>query len=191
MFVCQHPLLLQALKLYECQAAARLPAGSAGSNWLHMLMSLEKDRPPSMSTFFAPVPRTAVTSCCMPATGRLLPALSRSMLPQAVPPSRQHVQLGAPLPRKKSGNGSLNRSKIVAVSFSNVFATDVQNSTAVAASGMGFWQIACEASTPRVLEGTVQASSMLLYTPSVQCRSRMATRPCRCRVATYAWMAEM
>src|SRR5215831_4474316 len=121
-----------------------------------MLRSFENERPPSMMTFWAPVPRTALTSCCMPATGRLAPDAVWSMLPQAVPPSRQQVQLGAPLPRKKSGNGSLNRSKIVAVSFLNVLATEVQNGTAVAASGIGFWQIACDASTPIVLDGTVQ-----------------------------------
>src|SRR5215472_2918276 len=92
MLLCQHPLLLQALKLYECQEAARLPVESAGSNWLNMLSSFENDRPPSMMTLAAPVPRTALTSCCIPAAGRLLPALSRSRLPQAVPPSRQQVQ---------------------------------------------------------------------------------------------------
>src|SRR5215471_9103142 len=153
MLLCQQPLLLQALKLYECQEATRFPVGSVGSNWLHMLSSLEKDRPPSMMTLVAPVPLTALTSCCMPAAGRLLPELSRSRLPQAVPPSRQQVQLGAPLPRKKSGNGSLNRSKMVAVSFLNVLATDVQKGTAVAASGIGFWQMACVSSMPLLLGG--------------------------------------
>src|SRR5436305_10962445 len=116
----------------------------------------------------------------------LLPALWRSMLGHALPPSRQHVQLGAPAPRPwKSGNGSLNTSKTVAGSFLNVLATEVQNGTAVAASGIGFWQIACDASTPMLFDGTTHASSRLLYTPSDQCRSRIATSPCRCSVATY------
>src|SRR2546429_5413390 len=144
----QQPLLLHALKLYECHEAVRLPAGSDGRNCGIMLMSFENDRPPIMITLLAPAARTVLTSCCIPATGTLLPALSVSMVPHAAPPSRQHVQLGAPLPRKKSGNGSLNRSKMVAGSPLNVLATDVQKGTAEGASGIGFWQIACEGSTP-------------------------------------------
>src|SRR5436309_1810365 len=99
MLLCQQPLLLHALKLYECHEAARLFAESVGANWLHEVMSFENDRPPSMITFVAPALRMVLTSCCMPATGMLLPELSRSMLGHALPPSRQHVQLGAPAPR--------------------------------------------------------------------------------------------
>src|SRR5262245_31089667 len=113
-------VLLQVLKLYVCHGATRLPVGSLGLNWVSMLRSFENARPPRAITLVAPVPRMALTICCMPAAGRLLPAVSRSRFPQAVPPSRQHVQLGAPLPRKKSGNGSLNGSRIVARSFLNV-----------------------------------------------------------------------
>jgi hypothetical protein len=39
--------------------------------------------------------------------------------------------------------GSLNRSKTTASLPLKVFATDVQNGIACAASGIGFWQVAC------------------------------------------------
>src|SRR5215471_12430710 len=99
MVFCQQVELLQTLKLYECQDAARLPVESVGMNWFHIVRSLENARPPSMITFVAPVPRIALIMACMPATGMLLLLVSRSMLPQAVPPSRQHVQPAVPLPR--------------------------------------------------------------------------------------------
>src|SRR5262249_2511897 len=97
-----------------------------------------------------------------------------------------HVQLGAPLPRKKSGNGSLNRSNMVDRSPLNVLATPCQNGTAEAASGIGFWQSALIG-----VASLVQAWSMLLYRASLQWRSRIATRPCACRVFTYVCTAEM
>src|SRR5258708_724480 len=139
MLVFQHVELLHVLKLYECQAATRLPAESVGSNCDHMLSSFENARPPSAMTFLAPVPRMALTMACMPAAGTLLPELSRRRLPHALPPSRQHVQLGVPEARRKSGNGSLNTSKMVAVSPLKALAMVVQNGIAEAASGIGFW----------------------------------------------------
>src|SRR5258708_37253635 len=107
MLVFQHVELLHVLKLYECQAATRLPAESVGSNCDHMLSSFENARPPSAMTFLAPVPRMALTMACMPAAGTLLPELSRRRVPHAMPPSRQHVQLGEPEARRKSGKHCL------------------------------------------------------------------------------------
>jgi len=50
----------------------------------------------------------------------------------------------------------------------NVLATDVQNGMAWAASGIGFWQVA---------SADEQPAEFPVYSPSVQCRSRMATMP--------------
>jgi hypothetical protein len=50
----------------------------------------------------------------------------------------------------------------------NVFATDVQNGIACAASGIGFWQVASALEQPEEFP---------VYRPSVQCRSRMTTMP--------------
>src|SRR2546422_428156 len=59
--------------------------------------------PPTMMTLVAPVPRTAVTSSCIPAAWKLMPV--------HVPPSRQQRQASG-VSALLSGNGSLNRSKI-------------------------------------------------------------------------------
>ncbi len=62
----------------------------------------------------------------------------------------------------------------------NALAIVVQNGIAWAASGIGFWQVAVAAEQPA--EGPV-------YTPSVQCRSRIATMPLEFSRLTYALMA--
>src|SRR5580693_10385967 len=69
----QHDCELHVLKLYECQDATRLWSGSVGSYWSQPVRSLEYSSPPSMSTLFAPVERTALTICCMPATWYEIP----------------------------------------------------------------------------------------------------------------------
>ena len=48
----------------------------------------------------------------------------------------------------RSGKGSLNRSKMTASLPLKVFATDVQNGIACAASGIGFWHMACADEQP-------------------------------------------
>ena len=50
----------------------------------------------------------------------------------------------------------------------NAVATEVQNGTDSAVSGMGFWQIASAEEQP---------AEVPVYSPSVQCRSRIATMP--------------
>src|SRR3984885_15845172 len=105
-----------------------------------------------MSTLFAPVERTALTICCMPATGYEIPV-------QGLPVS-QHCQPSAELLLSaRDAYGSLNKSKITASLPLNVFATEVQNGIAWAASGIGFWQVA---------SADEQPEEFPVYSPSVQ-----------------------
>src|ERR1700722_11039830 len=84
-------------------------------------------------------------------------------------PVSQHCQPSAELLLSaRDAYGSLNRSKITASLPLNVFATDVQNGIAWAASGIGFWQGACADEHPA--DGPVEAQS-------VPGRSRSATMP--------------
>ena len=85
-----------------------------------------------------------------------------------MPPLSQHCQPLAALPVARDAYGSLNRSKMTASLPLNVLATDVQNGIASAASGIGFWHTACADEQP---------DEFPVYSPSVQCRSRMATMP--------------
>src|SRR6266567_148148 len=88
---------------------------------------------------------------------------------QAEPPFSRHCQAAVVDPPSAwSGYGSLNRSKITALLPLKVLATDVQNGTDCAESGIGFWQVALTSEQPAPLPA---------YIPSVQCRSRMATMP--------------
>src|ERR1039457_3558498 len=103
-------------------------------------------------------------------------------MPGQVPPDHQEVQAPAGLAGARHGEGSLNRSKTTASLPLKVFATDVQNGIAWAASGIGFWQVAVAAAQPDELP---------VYTPSVQCRSRIATRPLEFSRLTYALIALM
>src|SRR4029078_5517944 len=57
----------QALKLYTCHAAARLPVPSVGADVCHCVSAFEYCSPPSSIRFVEPVERTASTSICMPA----------------------------------------------------------------------------------------------------------------------------
>src|SRR3954464_3759165 len=63
----------QVLKLYTCQAAARLPAGSVGLYASHWLRSFAYASPPARIRFLAPVARIASTRSCMPATWYPMP----------------------------------------------------------------------------------------------------------------------
>src|SRR5436305_490886 len=84
-------------------------------------------------------------------------------------PVSQHCQPSAEsLLSAREAYGSLKRSNTTASLFLNALATEVQNGMACAASGMGFWQVACAEEQP---------ADEPVYAPSVQCRSRMATRP--------------
>src|SRR5450432_106495 len=88
---------------------------------------------------------------------------------QLLPPLSQHCQPSVSLKLSaRDGYGSLNRSKITASLPLNTVATDVQNGTDCAASGIGFWQVAVAAGQP---------DEVPEYTPSVQCKSRIATMP--------------
>ncbi len=89
-------------------------------------------------------------------------------MPAQVPPLSQHCQPVAVLPVARDAYGSLNRSKMTASLPLNVLATEVQNGIACAASGIGFWQVA---------SADEQPEEFPVYSPSVQCRSRMATMP--------------
>src|SRR5215470_11134590 len=96
----------------------------------------------------------------------------------ALPPTRQQRQPAAWLPPlASSGNGSLNRSKMTALLPLNVRATERQNVTDCARSGMGFWQVA---------RAEVHIAHGPEYAPAVQCRSRIATMPLRFSSRTYA-----
>ena len=68
----------------------------------------------------------------------------------------------------QSGYGSLKRSKMTASLPLNAVATEDQNGTDSAESGIGFWQIASADEHP---------DEFPMYRPSVQCRSRIATMP--------------
>src|SRR5580704_848664 len=96
-------------------------------------------------------------------------------------PVAQHCQPSAELLLSaRDAYGSLNRSKITASLPLNAAATEDQNGMACAASGIGFWQVACADEQPA--DGPV-------YAPSVQCRSRIATRPLEFSRLTYDLMA--
>ena len=87
-------------------------------------------KPPSMITFVAPVPRTAVTSACIPTA---LPAIAPVHVPPALP-SRQHCHDAAAAASVLSfallfGIGSLNKSKITCGRFLKRLATEFQKLT--------------------------------------------------------------
>src|SRR5690348_617714 len=84
------------------------------------------------------------------------------------PPFSQHCQAAVAPDSARSAYGSLNRSKMTASLPLNVAATDDQNGTDWAESGIGFWQVACADEQP---------AEFPVYRPSVQCRSRIATMP--------------
>ena len=84
------------------------------------------------------------------------------------PPLSQHCQAAVSLGSARSGYGSLNRSKMTASLPLNAVATDDQNGTASAESGIGFWQTASAEEQPDELP---------VYTPSVQCSSTIAVIP--------------
>src|SRR5258708_39611848 len=85
---------------------------------------------------------------------------------QAEPPFSRHCQAAVVDPPSAwSGYGSLNRSKITALLPLKGLATDVQNGTDCAESGIGFWQGALTSEQPAPLP---------VYIPLVQFRSRMA-----------------
>src|ERR1035438_7348588 len=115
-----------------------------------------------MMTLFAPVARTVLTRVCIPATGQEIPAVHEE------PPLRQHCQAAVSLGSARSGYGSLNRSKITASLPLNAGATEDQNGTDCAESGIGFWQVASAEEQP---------DEFPVYTPSVQCSSTIATIP--------------
>src|SRR2546430_16171057 len=100
---------MHPLKSYTCHAATMPFCGSFGLKLSHWLMSLLQSRPPSAITFVAPVPRTALTRVCIPAT----------LNDEQFPPSRQQLQL---MPY-----GSLNISKITELFPLSAFATCCQN----------------------------------------------------------------
>ncbi len=67
-------------------------------------------------------------------------------------PVAQHCQPSAELLLSaRDAYGSLNKSKMTASLPLKVFATDVQNGIAWAASGIGFWQVACADEHPAEL----------------------------------------
>jgi hypothetical protein len=69
-----------------------------------------------------------------------------------VPPDSQHCQPSVSLLLSAcSGNGSLNKSKTTASLPLKVAATDDQNGTDSAASGIGFWQVAWAEEQPAPL----------------------------------------
>src|ERR1039457_4355836 len=96
------------------------------------------------------------------------------------PPFSQHCQPAVSVDRARSGYGSLNRSKMTALLPLNAVASDDQNGTDCAESGIGFWQVAWADEQPAELP---------VYRPSVQCRSRIATMPLSLSRFTYALMA--
>src|SRR4051812_32310737 len=142
MVLSQHEVFTHALKLYECHEAIRLPVESLGLNASHWLRSLVKLRPPVMMTLVAPVARTALTRLCMPATWYPIPV--------QVPPSRRQVHAAVGLEKllAKSGNGSLNRSKMTALLPLNAVATWLQNVGVNCAFGIGFWHVALISGQP-------------------------------------------
>src|ERR1022692_3023075 len=88
---------------------------------------------------------------------------------QEVPPDSQHCQPSVSLKLSaRDGYGSLNRAKITASLPFNAVGPQGPNGTDCAASGIGFWQVACADGQPEEVP---------VYTPSVQCRYRMATMP--------------
>src|ERR1700760_514455 len=104
-WLVQQDWVLQALKLYECQDATRLWSGSVGSYCSQPVRSLLYSSTPSMRTLSAPAPRSALTICCMPATGQEMRV--RGL------PVFQHCQPAAEsLWSARDAYGSLNRSKI-------------------------------------------------------------------------------
>src|ERR1017187_5025766 len=58
------------------------------------------------------------------------------------PPLSQHCQAAVPVDSARSGYGSLNRSKMTASLPLKAVATEDQNGTDSAESGIGFWQVA-------------------------------------------------
>src|ERR1044071_9053362 len=91
-------------------------------------------------------------------------------MPVQVPPSRRQVHAAVGLEKllAKSGNGSLNRSKMTALLPLNAVATWLQNIGVNCVSGIGFWQVALT---------SVQPAPGPLYWPKVQCRSRIGLIP--------------
>src|SRR5215470_11048564 len=91
-------------------------------------------------------------------------------MPVQVPPSRRQVHAWVGLEKllAKSGNGSLNRSKMTALLLLNTVATWDQNVGVSCASGVGFWQVAAAFEQPEPWP---------LYWPNVQCRSRIGLIP--------------
>src|ERR1017187_7596740 len=87
---------------------------------------------------------------------------------QDEPPFSQHSQAAVWVDSAPSGYGSLNRAKMTASLPLNAVATEDQNGTDSAESGIGFWQVA---------SADEQPDELPVYRPSVQCRSRMATMP--------------
>src|SRR5580704_17403509 len=97
-----------------------MPSSGAGrvgmlfTDATHWDMSLEYDRPPRMTTFCAPAPRTALSNDAMPATEYVVPLSCAHD-----PPLTQQPQ--------SVMNGSLNRSKMTDPLVANVVATWDQN----------------------------------------------------------------
>src|SRR3954464_13601353 len=91
-------------------------------------------------------------------------------MPVQVPPSRRQVHAAVGLEKvvAKSGNGSLNRSKITALLPLNAVATCDQNIGVNCVSGIGFWQVALMSGQP---------APGPLYWPKVQCRSSTTLIP--------------
>src|ERR1700761_5792834 len=101
-------------------------------------------------------------------------------MPAQVPPLSQHCQPVVSLPVARDGNGSLNRSNSTELLPLNVVATDDQNGTDCAASGIGFWHVA---------SAEAQPDELPVYRPSVQCRSRMTSNPLLFNRLTYCLIA--
>ena len=122
--------------------------------------------PPSMMTFVAPVPRTAVTSVCMPTA---LPAIVPVQVPPALP-SRQHCHEAAAAASVLSfallfGIGSLKRSKITCGLFWKRAATELQKLAEYDVFGIWSWAVAvCPAAA-------LQCRSRITYTPLAMSRS--------------------
>src|SRR6266581_7024590 len=113
-----------------CHEAARLFKESVGSLATHCEGVAAYCTPPSRITLVAPVPRTVLTSSCIPAAWKLIPL--------HVPPSRQQRHASG-VSALLSGNGSLNRSKITALLCPYAVATWRQNSGVWSRFGIAAW----------------------------------------------------
>src|SRR5689334_16327860 len=98
--------------------AASWLSGSIGLNSIQRSTTPAYCGPPTITTFVAPVDRTASSSSCMPAAVYETPG--------HVPPFLTHVH-AAVVFRLLSGNGSLNRSKTTERLSLKVCATAAQN----------------------------------------------------------------